>query len=87
MRNDTRARRTKKAAPDNPRLQRPGWVRGTEEARPPAGGIVTLPALRVRSEGSGSGEGHTAAYKSASRPKSPATPTQFHPFLIVSDFE
>jgi hypothetical protein len=41
MRDDARARRSKKAeSPDNPRLQRPGWVRGTREARPSAGRIV-----------------------------------------------
>ena len=44
MHDDARARRTKKAPPDNPRLQRPGWVRGTKEARPSAGRIVTLRA-------------------------------------------
>jgi hypothetical protein len=77
MHDDARARRTKMAPADNPLLQRPGWVRGTREARLPVGRIATP---RAFSQSRSSRCWFTS-------PKSPANSTQFRAFLIDSDFE
>jgi len=76
MHDDARARHTKMAPSGNPRVQRPGWVRGTREARLPVGRIATP---RVQPTAPIAPLVHQSQIATKS--------TQFCAFLIDSDFE